>query len=124
MLAGRVTDEELQALYTNASLFCLPSIERSEAFGVVLLEAMSYGLPIVATDIPGSGVSWVNAHEVSGLNVEVKNPEAIATSILKIMKDSELREKFSRGARLRFEDNFTSQKSCDLTLAVYRSLFE
>lgn len=50
----------------------MPSIEKSEAFGVVQLEAMLYSLPIVSTKIPGSGVDWVNADGVSGITVEPK----------------------------------------------------
>lgn len=47
----------------------MPSVERSEAFDVVLIEAMAHGLPIVVSDIAGSGVPWVNSHGKSGLNV-------------------------------------------------------
>src|SRR5690606_10499914 len=111
VFAGRLSDEALQYLYCHASLFCLPSIERSEAFGVVLIEAMAYGLPVVATRIAGSGVPWVNEHETSGLNVEVGSPAALADACNKILSSSELRERFSLGARRRFLTEFNEYVS-------------
>lgn len=122
LLAGRVSQEELTALYQNAELFCLPSILRSEAFGVVLLEAMAYSLPIVATNIVGSGVSWVNEEGVSGLNVTPGNPQELATACMRILSDENLRMKYSNGAKQRYENNFTESKFRELSLAVYADL--
>ena len=58
-LLGGLPDEAVQQLFRSAEIFCLPSLERTEAFGMVLLEAMAAGKPIIASDIPGSGVGWV-----------------------------------------------------------------
>ena len=121
-LAGRVPQEELTALYQHADLFCLPSILRSEAFGVVLLEAMAYSLPIVATTIVGSGVSWVNKDDVSGLNATPGDPTELAACCMRILNDSILREKYSLGSRNRYINNFTEEQFIDLSLAVYSDL--
>lgn len=61
-LIGKVPAAELAEYYTRADVFCLPSIERSEAFGIVLLEAMAFGCPLISTSM-GSGTSWVNIHD-------------------------------------------------------------
>jgi glycosyltransferase involved in cell wall biosynthesis len=121
-LAGRLSDEDLHALYQRAEIFCMPSTTRAEAFGVVLLEAMTHGLPIVATNIQGSGVSWVNEHLVSGLNVPVLNPLALADACNKILSCSSLRKSLSIGAIARYKLNFTEKASIDKVLAIYSRL--
>lgn len=123
LLAGSVTQEELTALYQNAEIFCLSSNLRSEAFGVVLLEAMSYGLPVVATNIEGSGVSWVNAHEGSGLNVAPNDAKALAAACSVILGNADLRDKYSQGAKERYQSNFTEEIFLKASLAVYSDIF-
>lgn len=118
-LAGRQEDSALRSLFRQAVMFCLPSIERSEAFGVVLIEAMSHGLPIVATRIAGSGVPWVNADGVSGLNVPVGDPVALAEACNELLASESLRGKLAQGARHRFETEFTERVSTDRVLEVY-----
>lgn len=122
VLAGRLSNAALNALFKRATLYCLPSTSRAEAFGVVLLEAMNYGLPIVASDIPGSGVPWVNQHGVSGLNVPIGNEKAIAKACNQILESEKLREKFSEGARQRFLTQFTEDASVNRMMAVYERL--
>jgi glycosyltransferase involved in cell wall biosynthesis len=124
VLTGRLGDAPLRALFERASLFCLPSVERSEAFGVVLVEAMAHGLPVIATQIPGSGVPWVNAHNVSGLNVPVGDSRALAEACSKVLNSADLRARLSVGARERFLNEFTERAATDRMLAVYRSLLK
>jgi len=119
VLAGRLTDAALHALFERATLYCLPSTYRAEAFGVVLLEAMAYGIPVVATDIPGSGVPWVNQHGTSGLNVPVGNPLALAEACNQILASVELRKKLSEGARRRFLAEFTEEVSVKRMMTTY-----
>lgn len=119
VLTGRLSDAALNALFERATLFCLPSTSRAEAFGVVLLEAMTYGLPIVATNIPGSGVPWVNQHGTSGLNVAVGDPVAIAQACNQILATPELRSSLSDGAHRRFASEFTEAVSVKRMMHVY-----
>lgn len=101
-------DEELRDLYRNALCLVLPSTMRSEAFGMVQVEAMACGLPVVSTDLP-TGVPWVNRHGVSGLVVQPSDPEALADAVRK-MDDQELRSRLSRGALDRARSQFDSRR--------------
>lgn len=105
-----------------ATIYCLPSTYRAEAFGVVLIEAMSYGLPIVASDIPGSGVPWVNQHGVSGLNVAIGDAKALAEACNQILESEDLRSTLSKGARQRFLAEFTEDVSVKRMISVYDNL--
>jgi len=122
LFAGRVTDEELEALYQHAELFCLPSNERSEAFGVVLMEAMTFSLPIVATNIAGSGVPWVNSDYESGINVPINDPIALAKAIQKILENMGLRLSLAYGSRYRYEQNFRDDNANEKVMCLYESL--
>lgn len=122
VLAGRLSDAALHALFDRATLYCLPSTYRAEAFGVVLLEAMAYSLPIVASDIPGSGVPWVNQHGVSGLNVPVGDPKALADACNQILASEDLRSRLSQGARERYLAEFTEDVSVKRMMMTYQCL--
>lgn len=118
-LLGRVSDEERSALYGACDLYCLSSVAKSEAFAMVQIEAMSCGKPVVATNIPESGVPWVNEHGVSGLNVEPQNPEALASAITKIISDPELYARLSEGAKERFHKFFTKETMVNSAKELY-----
>lgn len=124
ILTGRIDERALHWLFSNASIFALASNSRAEAFGVVLVEAMSFGLPIVATNIPGSGVPWVNAHGISGLNVEPDNPSQLASAMDSILLSNRFRERLSRGARARFHDLFTQNQFIRSVCMLYRRLLD
>lgn len=95
--AGRVSDEELPLYYRAADVFVLPASERSEAFGLVQLEAMSAGLPVVCTEV-GTGTSWVNRHGESGWVVPPKDPGALVAAISALLEDDVLRARMAQGA--------------------------
>ena len=122
LLIGRVPDEDLPAYYTACTLFCLPSVQKTEAFGIVQIEAMSCGKPVVTTTIPESGVAWVNGHGVSGLNVPPENAKALAEAICEVTKDEEVYSRYCEGARKRFRELFTSDRMIDKCLALYAGL--
>ncbi|MEF2231548.1 MAG: glycosyltransferase [Pseudodesulfovibrio sp.] len=75
---GHVDNADYWALMAGCKAFCLPSVERTEAFGIVLLEAMALGKPCISTSIPGSGTAWINRHGETGIVVEPGNAEALA----------------------------------------------
>lgn len=122
-LLGRIPDGELPAYYGACTLFCLPSVQKTEAFGIVQIEAMSCGKPVVATRIPHSGVAWVNEHGVSGLNVMPRDAKALADAIRTIAGDELAYRKFSAGAEKRYRDMFTKDKMINNVLDIYNKLW-
>ena len=122
-LLGRVPDEELPAYYGACRVFCLSSVQKTEAFAIVQIEAMSCGKPVVATRIPESGVSWVNAHGCSGLNVEPRNGRKLAGAIMAIADDEAVYQAYSRRAAQRYRSLFTKEKMIDEALDIYRNLW-
>ena len=120
-LLGYVEDQEMHALLAACDLFVLSSVMKTEAFGIVQIEAMSLGKPVVATRVPESGVSWVNADGESGLNVPIKDAEALADAIRKICSDETLHRQLSEGAAKRFNKLFTLDKMIEKTIKIYNN---
>lgn len=119
---GRVSDDDLGNYYRAADLFCLPSWNRTEAFGIVLLEAMSLGLPIVACDIEGSGVPWVNLDGITGYNVPVCEPHLLAIAMRKILNNPDLRNQFSKNCIERYKTQFDQSVMVDSVKSLYLNL--
>lgn len=120
-LLGFVPDDEFAAWYHACDLFCLSSIWKTEAFAIVQIEAMSCGKPVVATNIPESGVSWVNCHNVSGLNVTPGDGRAIAEAIMTITDNQETYDGFSARAKTRYEKLFRYETMIDKCIALYEN---
>lgn len=117
---GKISDEELR-LYLKASyLFLFPSINRSEAFGVALAEALYCGLPAVSFDIEGSGVTWVNKNNYSGVVVKNFDKQAIARTINELLKKEDLRAELSRNAKSWVSENFLTDKAFVALHEIYR----
>ena len=123
-LLGRIPDEDLPSYYGACDLFCLSSVMKTEAFGIVQIEAMSEGRPVVATKIPGSGVSWVNEDGVSGINVEASNAKALAEAIRRITRDDETWKRYCDGASRRFREMFTKERMIGSCLHLYSELID
>ncbi|MCJ8270666.1 MAG: glycosyltransferase, partial [Psychrosphaera sp.] len=81
LLHGKVSFDELQSQFEQADCVCLASIERTEAFGVVFMEAASFAVPAIVTDVPGSGMSWAVQHGQTGLVVHRSDAQALAKGI-------------------------------------------
>ena len=122
-LLGYVSDVDLPAYYEACNLFCMSSVMKTEAFGIVQIEAMSCGKPVVATKIPQSGVSWVNEHGVSGLNAEPRNAEDLAACIRNILQDDKEYRRFSQGALNRYREMFTQERMINNCLNIYNKLW-
>lgn len=123
-LLGRISDEEVVAHYGACTLFCMSSVFKTEAFGIVQIEAMSCGKPIVATRIPGSGVAWVNEHKVSGLNVEPMNAQQLAEAIVAIAENENVYKTYCEGAAQRYRELFTKQSMIANVQEIYSKLWK
>lgn len=106
-LIGYVLDEDLPAWFGACDCFVLTSTMKTEAFGIVQIEAMSCHKPVVATRIPQSGVSWVNEDGVSGRNVTPEKPEEYTVAIQEVTENA---AKFGESAYLRFLNYFTRER--------------
>ena len=116
---GRVSDEELPAYYQASDLFVLPSIAKTETFGVVQVEAMAAGLPVVSTNLP-TGVPWVNQDGVTGLVVPPGDPDRLADAINRLIGDDALRGRFGGNAAARAQELFAH----DRMIHAFRDLVE
>jgi len=119
---GEMDDIALRACYEACDVFVLPSIDRSEAFALVQLEAMAAGKPVVNTSIPGSGVAWVSRDDESGLTVPPRDPEALAAAMNRLLADASLRARLGSEGRARVEREFTKRVMADRVIKLYRSL--
>lgn len=115
---GNVPNEHIPFEYKNADIFVLPSIDGSEAFGIVQAEAMSYGLPVINTDLPSS-VPFVSLNEVTGITVSPCDTAALASAIRKLYDDPVFYEKCSHNALQRAK-LFTEENMIEKYADVYR----
>lgn len=121
-LHGGLDDTQLQALIQRCDCVCLPSIERTEAFGMVLLEAMLFGKATVVSDVPGSGMGWVVEHGATGIKVAPADPGALAEALTYLQDHrAEARAMGQRG-REKFDREFNIDQSVASLVGIYQSL--
>jgi glycosyltransferase involved in cell wall biosynthesis len=113
---GNLSEEQLPQIYNCADVFVLPSIQEGQ--GIVLLEAMASGVPVVAFDIGGVNEAVCNGE--TGLLVELGNVKALGQAVLKFLADSMLREQFGRFATKRVLEKFTWDTCANGMLEVYK----
>ena len=107
---GHKSPKELAVFYKNADIFIMPS--RYETFGMVLPEAMSFGLPIVASSIPTA--KQIIKNGINGILYETENPQELAIAITKLISDSRLREKIQKNKLLASKKKRTwNMVACD-----------
>ncbi len=118
---GEASDEDLPAFYHACDVFVLPSIARSEAFGLVQLEAQACGKPVVSTEL-GTGTSYANLDGKTGFVVSPENSEELAKAINVLLEDEPLRRRMGEFARARVNEEFTLEKMAERVFGVYREL--
>lgn len=121
-LLGYIADEDSASYFGACDVFCLSSIWKTEAFAIVQVEAMACGKPVVATRIPESGVSWVNRHEYSGLNVPIEDGKALAEAIQALTSNEEVYQKYGVQARNLYEERYMYSRMIDRCLELYEKI--
>lgn len=115
---GEQPDAALAALYHAADIFVLPSTNRAETFGLVQVEAMASGRPVICTEL-GTGTSYVNQHGVTGLVVPPNDPAALAAAARQLLADPQLRASMGEAGRQRAQQAFSIDAMLDRMLEFY-----
>jgi glycosyltransferase involved in cell wall biosynthesis len=113
--------EDVCPYFHAADVFALSSVARSEAFGIVQLEAMACGKPVVNTNL-ASGVPSVSLDGVSGLTVAPADPEALGKAISSLLDDPLRSAAYGRAGQLRVKQHFSLQEMARQTLALYQEV--
>ena len=121
-LAGEVSDSVLTDCINTSDLLCLPSIERTEAFGMVILEAARCKKPTIVTGVAGSGMSWVVVDKVTGWVVPDRDVTALKNCIEQIDSDRSQISAFGEAAQKRFLNNFQIDSVGGEVVALYSSI--
>ena len=120
---GRVSDGEKMALISRCRAMVLPSHLRSEAFGMVLVEAAMCGRPMISCEI-GTGTSFVNKDGETGFVVKPASAPALAAAMRRLWDDHALAERFGEAARRRYERLFSGQAMGRAYARLYRRLLD
>ena len=115
---GFIPDHLLSAYYQACDVFCMPSVARSEQFGLVQLEAMYCRKPVVTTRL-GTGVEFVTLDGETGLLVPPGDANALATALRSLIADSALRARLGTAGNRRVSELFSVEQMVQKTVAVY-----
>lgn len=122
-LMHEVSRDDLLAYLRACSVFCLPSISRNEAFGIVQLEAMASSRPVISSRLD-TGITYSNLDGETGLVVPPRDAPALRDAINRLLNDDALNAKMGRKGRLRVEQEFTKEKMADRTFQLYKQLMD
>lgn len=115
--------DDITPYYHAARMFALPSTARSEAFGIVQVEAMACGLPVINTQLE-SGVPFVSLDTVTGLTVPPADVVSLRQSIQRLLRDDSLHQQFRVAAQERVRTHFTVENMARHTLRLYEDVLQ
>jgi glycosyltransferase involved in cell wall biosynthesis len=118
---GRISNEDLPAYYHACDIFCLPSVTTAEAFGIVQLEAMACGKPVICTQL-NNGVNEVNIHGLTGLTVPPHDANSLALAINQLQMDVSLRQELGHNAIQLTIKKYSTQQMVNQHYVIYENL--
>ncbi len=120
---GKLTQDALVDHLHGCDVFAFPSVERSEAFGIAILEAHACGRPVVATRL-GTGVELANLDGRTGLNVAPRDPAALAQAINELLGNDDMRGQMGAFAHQRVADEFRAEDIARKEFDIYQELLQ
>lgn len=118
---GRLSDDDLEKEIIQSDVLVFPSVANSEAFGLVQLEAMAYGKPVINTALP-TGVPWVSLNGKTGLTVLPEDAKALAHAISWMKNHPKERMNMGINARERVKTEFSEEKMLRSLTTLYKDL--
>ncbi len=119
---GVLNDHDLADQMTCADCVCLPSIERTEAFGIILLEAMYYGKATVISDVKGSGMGWIVDAGITGLKVAPADSKALAAAFDQLAEDREVLLRMGQAGQDKFSGQFDINHAIKQLIKIYHNV--
>jgi glycosyltransferase involved in cell wall biosynthesis len=121
---GRLDDDSLIAYLHACDALWFPSISKNEAFGLVQVEAMAAGKPVINCHIEGSGSSWVSVGGITGVTVPPKDAKALGEAAAQLYANPVLMQKYSQQAKLRARDMFSAEVATGHLLLAYQEVLD
>lgn len=117
-----LSDSELARQMAWCDCFCLPSIERTEAFGLVLLEAMYFGKANIIGDVPGSGMGWIVDDGITGIKVKPADADALAEAFTRLSENRKELEEMGQQGKEKFHQVFEIDHTIEGLIDVYQQV--
>ena len=121
---GFVSEAEKVNLLRQSDVLCLPSIERTEAFGMVILEAARLGIPALVSDVDGSGMGYVVQDGQTGLLFASQNLDSLIEKLLSVYNEKEKLRQLGDSAKARFRQHFTINGIAERWQELYSSMLK
>lgn len=119
-VCGQLIGDRKFQEFAKAEVFCFPTFYESEAFPCVLVEAMSFGLPVISTD--WRGIPAIVEHEHTGILVSPNDPTGIAEAVRRLHDDYDYRSRLGAAGRARFKQYFTTERHIELMQSMFTNV--